>query len=362
MLRRREVGRRVDGRSGLLEDPVVDRLGRAIGGHEVLQREGEASATRRRIPGHDRKQSGCLGLGQQVFELGHRLGRLGHAQLRGELLVVEDAGQAVVEAHRIQGARAARAVGPDPVLCELRGRPLVPAEGGRVVVKVLEQSILDQRNHRRKADQVRGIVARQQPRGRAHQVRELVLADLPGHIRKLLGELFRELEREIESALEVGGQLDGIGPARRAGCDRARRGRSAGACRWGGRGRRSGRCSGCCRRGRRDGTGRRASHHHDGRDGQCGDASSRLQAAGGMELTADHQHSSSVVPKRARQAIGWPHPRPSFGGAVVARTTSSGARWTTGGCSDRTPISARSTSAPRRPDSSNCWRTVVKPT
>ena len=63
----------------------------------------------------------------------------------------------------------------------------------------------------------------------------------------------------------------------------------------------------------------------------------------------------------AEPCVG-PHPRPSFGGAVVARTTSSGASGMTGGSSERLPISDRSTSAPRRPDSNSRWRIVVRPT
>ena len=66
----REVRRRVDGRAGLLEDPVVDRLGRPVGGHQVLEREREPAAAGRGVPGHDRLQPGCLGLGEQVLELG----------------------------------------------------------------------------------------------------------------------------------------------------------------------------------------------------------------------------------------------------------------------------------------------------
>ena len=56
------------------------------------------------------------------------------------------------------------------------------------------------------------------------------------------------------------------------------------------------------------------------------------------------------------------HPRPSFEGAVVARTTSSGASRATGGWSVRSRIWDRSSSAPRRPDSNSCWLTVVRPT
>ena len=105
-----EVRRRIDRRAGLLEDPVVDRLDRAIGGHQVLEREGKPHAALGAAPLHDRLEPGGLGLGEQVFELGNRLGRLGHADLGCQLLVVEDAGQAVVEAHGIERAGAAGAI------------------------------------------------------------------------------------------------------------------------------------------------------------------------------------------------------------------------------------------------------------
>ena len=55
-------------------------------------------------------RSGVLGFGEQVFELGERLGRLGHADLGRLFLVVEDARQAVVEAHGVERAGAADAI------------------------------------------------------------------------------------------------------------------------------------------------------------------------------------------------------------------------------------------------------------
>ncbi len=58
---------------------------------------------------------------QQRLELGERLGRLGHADLGGQLLVVEHAGHAVVEARRVQRAVAALAVRVDAVLHQLAG-------------------------------------------------------------------------------------------------------------------------------------------------------------------------------------------------------------------------------------------------
>ena len=48
----------------------------------------------------------ALAFGEQALELVERLWRLGHADLRGQLLVVEDARQAVVEAHRVERARS----------------------------------------------------------------------------------------------------------------------------------------------------------------------------------------------------------------------------------------------------------------
>ena len=50
---------------------------------------------------------------------------------------------------------------------------------------------------------------------------------------------------------------------------------------------------------------------------------------------AEHEHSSCCVPSGCRDRPAGPHPRPSFGGAVVPRTTSSGERCATGGSSDR---------------------------
>ena len=99
-----QVRRRIDRRAGLLEDPVVDRPDRAVGGHQVLERECEPHAALGAAPFHDRLEPGGLGLGEQILELGDRLGWLGHADLRGQLLVVEDTGQAVVETHGIERA------------------------------------------------------------------------------------------------------------------------------------------------------------------------------------------------------------------------------------------------------------------
>ena len=284
--------------------------------------------------------------------------------LRGELLVVEDAGQAVVEAHRVEGAGAARPVGPDPVLGELRRRPLVPAEGRRVVVEVLEQPVLDERDHRRQPDQVRRVVAGQQPRRRGHEVRELVLADLPGHVRELLGELVRELERQVEAGLEVGVELDRVGPAARTGGRGARRRSDArrAAGRWRG-GRR-----GCQSLAARLGS-RRPRERRRPRPGRVATAIAARRAAG-----------NAAPARRVRTlAMNTPPPRVCpLAGAKLSQASSSTAllrrrrgrtdhqlgcqmndRWLLG---SRASISARRTSAPRRPDSSSCWRIVVSPT
>ena len=155
----------------------------------------------------------ALALASRSSNSATRLGRLGHADLRGQLLVVEDAGQAVVEAHGIERAGAAGAVLGDAVLVELGRRPLVPAESGGVVVEVLEQPVLGERDHRRQPDQVGRVVAREQARRRGDQVRELVLLDVPGHVRELLGELLGQLEGDVEAGLEVGVEHDRIRPA-----------------------------------------------------------------------------------------------------------------------------------------------------
>ena len=355
-----QVGRGIDRRAWLLEDPVVDRLGRAIGGHEVLQRECEPASAGRGVPLHDRLEVGGLGLGKKVLELGHGLRRLGHADLLCELLVVEHACQAVVQAHGIERTRTASPVGSDPILRELRGGKLVPAERCRVAVEVLEQPILDERDHRGEPDEIRRIVTGQESRCRGHQVRELVLRDLPGHVRELLGEFLRELEREIESRLEVGVEDHRVRSTRWPCRDRARGRCLAGRTdRWGGRCGRGGstrRWRRCCAWGRAGG------EHHDC-DRERGDTSSRKRRIGALDRVADHEHSSSIgLPCGFATPSSRRHPRPSFGRAVVSRTTSSGARWTTGASSDRSSICARRTSAPRRPDSSSCWRMVVSPT
>ena len=97
-----EVRGCVDRRARLLEDPVVDGACRADGRHERLQREGEPHAALGAAPLHDREEPGGLGLGEQSIEIGERRWRLGHTDLGGQLLVVEDAGQAVVETHAIE--------------------------------------------------------------------------------------------------------------------------------------------------------------------------------------------------------------------------------------------------------------------
>ena len=141
------------------------------------------------------------------------LGGCGHADLGRQLLVVEDAGQAVVEAHGIERAGAAGAVRRDAVLVELGHGPLVPAESLGVAVKVLEQPLLGKRDHRRQPDEVRRVVAREQARRLVDEVRELVLLDVPGHVRVLLRELLGELEGDVEPRLEVGVERYRLGPA-----------------------------------------------------------------------------------------------------------------------------------------------------
>ena len=164
-----------------------------------------------------------IGCSPAVFALASRssnsstvFGGVGHADLRRELLVVEDAGQAVVQASRVERSGPALPVAGDAVLDELGRRELVPAVRGHVLIEVLEQTVLDQRDHRRQPDQVRRVVARQQARRCGHEVRELVLLDVPGDVRVLLGELLGQLERDVEAGLEVGAQLDRIGSAVRA--------------------------------------------------------------------------------------------------------------------------------------------------
>ena len=210
------VGRRIDRRVLLLEDPVVDRLGRAVGSHQLLQRERQPAAALGRVPDHDRQETGRLGLAEQSLEVGDGLGRLGHPDLLRELLVVEDTGQAVVQPHRVQRTGTAGAVRVDAILDELGGRPLVPPERRRVVVEVLEQVILHERDQRRQPDQVRRVVARQQARRRGHQVRELVLADVERHVRELLvnssaraGTVGKPVSN---SALSLTGAVPHVGP------------------------------------------------------------------------------------------------------------------------------------------------------
>ncbi len=225
MLGRFQVARGVDGGVGLLEDPIVDRTRRAVRGHELLEREGQSAAAGGGVPGHDRQESLRLGFGQERVELGDRLGRLGHPDLGRQFLVVEHAGQAVVESHRVQRARTTGAVRRDPVLGQLGRGPLVPSEGGGVLVHVLQQPVMDQRHHARQPDEVRRVVAGQQAGRGVHQVGELVLFDVPGHVRELLGELVCQIEGKVESCLEIrveydivlsaGGEGDGFRGRRR---------------------------------------------------------------------------------------------------------------------------------------------------
>jgi len=194
MLRGGEVRRRVDGRALVLEDPVIDSARVAEGTHEVLQREGE---TDRRLVPHDvGGNAGGLGLGHQVFELGDRLRWLGHADLGGQRLVVENAGHRIVEAHGIERAFAARAAAVgDAVLRELRRRIFVPAESRRVAVEILEQAVFYQIADRRQSDQVGRIVTGQHARAVLHQRREQIFLDIESDVRELLGELLGELGR-----------------------------------------------------------------------------------------------------------------------------------------------------------------------
>ncbi len=78
--------------------------------------------------------------------------------------------------------------------------------------------------------QVGRVVAREQARRRVDEIRELVLADVPGHVRELLGELVGELEGDVEAGLEVGVEHDRSRPAARTRGCRSRCRRSGGRC------------------------------------------------------------------------------------------------------------------------------------
>ena len=233
-----------------------------------------------------------------------------------------------------------------------------------VVVEVLEQAVLDERDHRRQPDQVRRVVARQQPRRRGHEVRELVLADVPGDVRELLGELLRELERQVEAGLEVGVQLDRVGPAGRTGGGRARR-RGCGA-------RRAAR--------RRRGRGGRRSR---GRRLASTTAPGAAHAATRMQATAMRRHARRPATSRSARPV-WmltmnAPPRslslavaePSHGSSSTAllRRRRGRADHQLGRQMER-PVAPRIASrsrpaASRRPvgrTRSSCWRTVVSPT
>ena len=186
--------------------------GRTVGRHQLLERERQATAARRGVPHHDRQQARILGRGEQLVELGDRGRRLRHSDLLGQLTVVEDAGQAVVEPHRVQRPRPTSAVLRNPVLGQLGGRPLIPAERRGIVVEVHQQAVVDERHHRRQPDQIGRIVTRQQTWRGVHQVGELILADVPRHVGKLPSELLGQRERQIEARLEVGPQLHRLGP------------------------------------------------------------------------------------------------------------------------------------------------------
>src|SRR5690606_21747918 len=102
MLGSQQILRRINRRARLLENPVVDRINRAVGGHQVLKREGKSHPTFCAAPLHDREKPGGLSLGQQGVKLGECLWWLSHANLGRLFLVVEDSSQTVVEAHGIK--------------------------------------------------------------------------------------------------------------------------------------------------------------------------------------------------------------------------------------------------------------------
>ena len=207
-----EIVGRIDGGAVLLEDPVVDRLGRAVGTHQVLQREGEAC--RALVPLHDGQNTGFLGLGHGGVKFGQRLRRLGHADLGGQFLVIEHAGHRVVEAHAVERAGTTRPAALfNAQLHQLAGGELVPAQRGEIVVEIAQQVVGDEIGDRGHADQVRRIVFRQNARGVLHHIGELVFLDVEGDIGELLGELFGQARGQREAGFEIGIEHDRVGAA-----------------------------------------------------------------------------------------------------------------------------------------------------
>src|SRR6185436_10576858 len=128
MLGSSEVRWRVNSGALLLEDPIIDGTNRAIGCHEVLERERQPHPALGAAPFHDWLEPCCLGFGEKVFELSNRLGRLSHANLCCQLFVIEDTCQTVVESHCIESAGSTDTVGVDAILVKLRHWPVVPSE------------------------------------------------------------------------------------------------------------------------------------------------------------------------------------------------------------------------------------------
>src|SRR6185437_10631599 len=127
-----------------------------------------------------------------------------HPNLGRERLVVEDAGQAEVDAHRPQrsgptgtSARASAKRG------KLRGRELIPVVLLEIPIEVLQQAVVNQTAYLRQSHQVRRIGSRQGERCVLRDNRELILANVPLHVRILAGELLREVDDVGEPRLEV---------------------------------------------------------------------------------------------------------------------------------------------------------------
>ena len=240
-------------------------------------------------------------------------------------------------------------IGPVPRLKSLLTRTAsnwpcghcVPAERRRVGVEIQEQAVLDEVDQLRGARDVGRVVAGQQARQVGGGIRERVRLEVEGHVRVLLGELRGELRHQLRDRLVVDVQRDRVGAAVRHRLPRRTRWRRpTAACRWT-------RVPSSALAWRRDGA--RAPHIRSTMIAASpGSPASRWRSVRpcGVRVPCDSSSILTECDLRRRVVV---YARPSFGGADVARMTSSGSSETTGGTAERCSISASSSSAPTPP-------------
>ena len=215
---------------------------------------------------------------------------------------------------------------------------------------------LTRRDHRGQPDQVGRVVTREQARRRADQVPELVLADLPGHVRELLGELIGEFDRKVEAGFEVASRTTGLVPSSEAAAALA-----VGLATWRLRGRRAD-----------DGRGRRPRSHPAHRRSKRGQGRGQDRRAASGSMTGAYDPSGwarNIYASPPWIPKGGTHPGkvtacgdPPSGGRSCVVGRSRGWITTEGGAAASRRTRSRSSCAPTRPDSKRCCRTVVSPT